>query len=71
MANLRPSSIAIISAQPMLRPSLSQPGRSFQKSHNPSKTTPMPHEDEASTQKPIGEAVGGLERVEPQKDKVS
>ena len=67
MASRRPNSMAIISAQPMLRPFLSQLGKNFQESHSLSKTTPTPQEDEASTQNSIEEAVGGLERDEPQK----
>ena len=58
--------MATISAQPILRPFLFQPGQSLQKSHCPPKTTPIPHDEEASTQNSIWEAVGGLERVEPQ-----
>ena len=40
----------------------------IQKSQLSSKTTPMPHGKEASTQNSTGEGVGGLERCEPQKD---
>lgn len=67
MANKRPSSMATNSAHPMLQPSRFHPGDSFQESHWPSRTIPMPHEEEASTQNSIGEAGGGLVRNEPQK----
>jgi hypothetical protein len=32
---------------------------------------PIPHEEEASTQKSIGETGGGFDRIEPQKSVVS
>jgi hypothetical protein len=70
MTKRSPSSIATISAHPMLRPSFSQPGLSFQKSHSFPKTTPMPQDVEASTQNSILEAGGGLESTEPQKSAV-
>ena len=63
--------MAIISAQPMSRPSLSQPGRSLQASQISSKMMPMPHEDEASTQNSTEEGVGGFESDEPQKGEAS
>ena len=70
-ANNKPSSIATISAHPMLRPSESQPGENFQASHVPLKTKPTPHDEEASTQNSTGDTGGGLERIEPQKLAVS
>ena len=65
IAKRRPNSIATISAQPILRPSLSQPGESRQASHSFPKTTPIPHEDDASTQNSTVEVGGGLAREEP------
>ena len=59
--------MATNSAQPMLRPSASQPEDKCQASHSPSKTIPMPQEEEASTQKSTGEVGGGLDRTDPQK----
>ena len=63
--------MATISAQPMLQPSLSQPGKSFQASHSLLKMIPMPQEDEASTQNLTGEQGGGLVSVEPQNSAVN
>ena len=55
------------SAHPMLRPSMFHPGASFHESQWSSRTTPTPQEEEASTQKSVGEAGGGFVRSEPQK----
>ena len=66
IANRSPSSIATISAQPMLRPSVFQPGVSFHESHSLSRTIPTPHEDDASTQNSMGEVSGGFVIAEPQ-----
>ena len=55
----------------MLRPSRSQPGCNFQKSHSLLKTTPIPQEDDASTQNSIGEMGGGFDREEPQNGRES
>jgi hypothetical protein len=63
--------MATISAQLIFRPSLSQPLESFQKSQQVPKTIPMPHDDEASTQKLVGETGGGFDSFEPQKSEVS
>lgn len=71
IANKRPSSMATISAQPMLRPFLSQLGRSFHASHSLFRIIPMPHDDEASTQKSIEEVTGGFDRKEPQNSEES
>ena len=57
--------MAIISAHPMLQPSLSQPGDRRQESHSCPNTTPIPHEDDASTQNSMVEVGGGLEREDP------
>ena len=62
IAKRRPNSMAMISAHPMLRPSLSQPGDKRQESHSCPNTTPIPHEDDASTQNSTVEVGGGLER---------
>ena len=70
-ANKRPNLMAMISAHPMLWPFLSQPGRSFHDSHSSPKMTPIPQDEEVSTQNSIGEGVGGLDRVEPQKSEES
>ena len=67
IAKRRPNSIATISAQPILWPSLSQTGISRQVSHSFPKTTPIPHEDDASTQNSIVEVGGGLAKEEPVK----
>jgi hypothetical protein len=70
-AKSNPTSIATVSAQPILRPSESQPLENFQASHTPLKTMPIPQEDDASTQKSIGEMGGGLDNMEPQKSLAS
>ena len=67
MAKSKPSSIAIISAHPILRPSLFQPNENFQASHSPPKTMPTPQEEDASTQNSTGEVGGGLASTDPQK----
>ena len=46
-------------------------GENFQASHVPLKTTPMPHEEEASTQNSTDEGGGGFDNNEPQKGKRS
>lgn len=60
-----------ISAQPMLQPSLSQPGINFQASHLPLKIILMPQDDEASTQSSVQETGGGLANDEPAKSVAS
>jgi hypothetical protein len=59
--------MATISAQPMFRPPLCQFMDNFQKSQSLSKTIPIPHDDEASTQNLILDVGGGLDKMEPQK----
>ena len=59
--------MATISAQPMLQPSLSQLGLSFQESHSLANISPMPQEEEASTQISTREIGGGFSNSEPQK----
>lgn len=71
IAKSRPSSIATISAHPMFRPSVFQPTDNLQASHSPLKTIPMPHDEEASTQKSTEEAGGGLDKEELQKAKAN
>ena len=68
MAKRSPNLIATISAHPMLWPSLSQPGQSFQASHSSSRIIPMPHDDDALSQNWTGEALGGFDKEEPQKE---
>lgn len=58
--------MATILAQPILRPSLFQPGENFHALHSPLKTTPTPHDDEASTQNSTEETGGGFENIELQ-----
>jgi hypothetical protein len=55
----------------MFRPSLSQPSENFQAFHSPPKTTPIPHDEDTSTQKSTVGREGGLDNVEPQKSAVS
>ena len=45
--------------------------RKFPSAPSPLKTTPTPHDEEASTQNSTGETGGGFESTEPQKDDVS
>ena len=59
--------MATNSTHPMLQPSTFHPGASFHESQWSSRTTPTPQEEEASTQKSVGEAGGGFVRSEPQK----
>ena len=66
-AKKRPSSMATISAQPMLRPSLSHPGTSLQASHSSSNIMPIPQDEEASTQNSMEDVGGGFDNDEPQK----
>ena len=68
-ANNNPSSMATISAQPMSRPPLFQPERSFHASHSCPNMTPMPQVEEASTQKLTGDVGGGFDNREPQKSR--
>ena len=67
MTNRRVNSMATISAHPIFRPFLFQPGWSFHESHSFSRIMPIPQDEKASTQKSMDEVTGGFDRVEPQK----
>jgi hypothetical protein len=66
MTRRRPNSMAINSAQPILRPPDFQPLRSCIASQRLSKTIPIPQSVEASTQNSMGDGGGGWERMDPQ-----
>ena len=71
IAKSKPNSIATISAQPILRPYLFHPELNFHASHSPLNITPIPQDDDASTQNSIVEVVGGFNKKEPQKERES